>query len=426
MKTKIVAVLLSGCLTAGLAGTVTVQAKEKKVTKEEGEQITLELMDGTSETQYQEWEEEIIARFEEENPNIKIEITKVSTDSWNQTVMTRFASGDAPDLFTFTENDVADMVPSGYVMDLSESANIENYDEGMLDSLSVDGKVYALPISNDLMCVTYSKDVFEKAGITEVPKTWDAFMKVCETLKEQDIIPLVAGFADQWAVNGVGQTTYCAAVLGQDGPALADVASRKVTFAGTEQWKNTLTKISEMYPYMNEDLFGTDMNTCYDMVANGEAAMIPNISAAVNNVMSMNPDAEYGIFALPVADSEENNKMPMCPPAKGFSISESTAHKEEAMKFLEYLTSPESITVFAEKGAGIPIVKGVDTSSLTGAFKDGADMIQSGDFKLITGKSFQSSFEDAFIRDLSDFFLEGCKDVDAALEQMDTDFDNLQ
>lgn len=96
------------------------------------------------------------------------------------------------------------------------------------------------------------------------------------------------------------------------------------------------------------------------------------------------------------------------------------------MKFLEYLTSPESITVFAEKGAGIPVVKGVDTSALTGAFKDGADMIQNGDFKLITGKSFQSAFEDAFIRDLSDFFLESCEDVDATLEQLDTDFDNLQ
>ena len=82
--------------------------------------------------------------------------------------------------------------------------------------------------------------------------------------------------------------------------------------------------------------------------------------------------------------------------------------------------------LFAEKGAGIPVVKGVDTSALTGAFKDGADMIQNGDFKLITGKSFQSAFEDAFIRDLSDFFLESCEDVDATLEQLDTDFDNLQ
>ncbi len=327
MKKRYLAMLLAGCMVFGMAGCSSGGSGEE-VSNEEGEQITLEFLDGTTEEQYQAWETEMIEAFEEENPNIKIEVQKVSADSFNQTVMTRFASGDAPDILTFTENDITDMVPSGYIMDLSDSANIENYDEGMLDSLSLDGKVYALPIANDFMCVTYSKDVFEAAGITEVPKTWDEFMDVCATLQENGVTPLVAGFADQWAVNGVGQTVYCAAVLGSDGPALADMVDRTNTFAGTEQWQDAFQKISEMYPYMNEDLFGTDMNTCYDMVANGEAAMIPNISSAVTNVMAMNPDGNYGIFALPVSDNADENLMPMCPPASGFAISEDCEHKE--------------------------------------------------------------------------------------------------
>lgn len=234
MKKRYLAMLLAGCMMFGMAGCSSGGSGEE-VSNEEGEQITLEFLDGTTEEQYQAWETEMIEAFEEGNPNIKIEVQKVSTDSFNQTVMTRFASGDAPDILTFTENDITDMVPSGYIMDLSDSANIENYDEGMLDSLSLDGKVYALPIANDFMCVTYSKDVFEAAGITEVPKTWDEFMDVCATLQENGVTPLVAGFADQWAVNGVGQTVYCAAVLGSDGPALADMVDRTNTFAGTEQ-----------------------------------------------------------------------------------------------------------------------------------------------------------------------------------------------
>lgn len=425
MKKRYLAMLLAGCMVFGMAGCSSGGSGEE-VSNEEGEQITLEFLDGTTEEQYQAWETEMIEAFEEENPNIKIEVQKVSADSFNQAVMTRFASGDAPDILTFTENDITDMVPSGYIMDLSDSANIENYDEGMLDSLSLDGKVYALPIANDFMCVTYSKDVFEAAGITEVPKTWDEFMDVCATLQENGVTPLVAGFADQWTVNGVGQTVYCAAVLGSDGPALADMVDRTNTFAGTEQWQDAFQKISEMYPYMNEDLFGTDMNTCYDMVANGEAAMIPNISSAVTNVMAMNPDGNYGIFALPVSDNADENLMPMCPPASGFAINEDCEHKEEALKFIEYLTSPESATKYAEYGAGILIVKGVDTTSLEGAFKDGADLISNSQVKLISSKSFPSANEDAFIKDLSDFFLDGCQDVDGVLTQLDTDFDNLQ
>ena len=176
MKKRYLAMLLAGCMVFGMAGCSSGGSGEE-VSNEEGEQITLEFLDGTTEEQYQAWETEMIEAFEEENPNIKIEVQKVSADSFNQTVMTRFASGDAPDILTFTENDITDIVPSGYIMDLSDSANIENYDEGMLDSLSLDGKVYALPIANDFMCVTYSKDVFEAAGITEVPKTWDEFIQ---------------------------------------------------------------------------------------------------------------------------------------------------------------------------------------------------------------------------------------------------------
>ncbi len=115
--------------------------------------------------------------------------------------------------------------------------------------------------------------------------------------------------------------------------------------------------------------------------------------------------------------------MPAC---KWFRDQRGLRAQGRALKFIEYLTSPESATKYAEYGAGIPIVKGVDTTSLEGAFKDGADLISNSQVKLISSKSFPSANEDAFIKDLSDFFLDGCQDVDGVLTQLDTDFDNLQ
>ena len=67
----------------------------------------------------------------------------------------------------------------------------------------------------------------------------------------------------------------------------------------------------------------------------------------------------------------------------------------------------------------------MDTSNLTGAFKDAADIMNSGEVKVISSKSFPSANEDAFINDVSEFFLDGCEDVEGALEILDTDFDNL-
>lgn len=432
MKNKLLAAMLIGTLTLGITacggdgyGDSDESIPSEDVSSEEEGQITLEFINGSAEEQYVAWLDEVIENFESENPNIKIDIQKTSIDSFNQTVMTRFAAGDVPDLFSFSGNDMDDMVPSGYIQELSGSENLENYAEGMLDTFTKDGKVYALPIANDFMCVTYNKEAFEKAGIKDVPKTWDAFLDACEKLKAKDIVPIASGFSEQWVVNGTSQTIYCAEVLANDGPKLSEMVDRSSRFADTEQWKGAFTIMQDIYPYMNADPFGTDQNTCYSMLANGEAGMILNGTWTVTNATAMNPDAEFGIFALPISNDADANLMPMCPPESAVAVAAESPHKEEAVRFLEYMMSPESASLYAEKGAGIPIVKGVDTSNLEGAFKDAADIMNSGEVKLISSKSFPSANEDAFIKDVSAFFLDGCKDVDAALQTLDTDFDNL-
>lgn len=426
-------VFILACLFLGVTACGNSNTKESDVetteagdiTNIEGEQITLEFINGSTEEQYVAWLDEMIAGFEAENPNITIEIQRVSIDSFNQTVMTRFAAGDVPDLLTFSENDMTDMVQEGYIQEITNSASVANYAEGMLDSFTSEGKVYALPISNDFMCVTYNKAVFNKAGITEVPTTWSEFLDVCKSLQEQKLLPIASGFSDQWVVNGTSQTVYCAAVLGSDGPELASMVDRTNKFQETGQWRDFFTKLQEMYTYMNADPFGTDQNTCYSMLANGEAAMILNGTWTVTNVMAMNPDGDYGIFGLPVSENAEDNKMPMCPPSSAIAVSAGSTHKEEALKFLEYLTTPESAAVYAEKGAGIPIIQGVDTSGLTGALKDAVDIMNNGNVRIISSKSFPSANEDVFINNVSSFFLDGCADIDAALSSLDTDFDNL-
>ncbi|MDO4276192.1 MAG: extracellular solute-binding protein [Eubacteriales bacterium] len=431
MKRKAITLMLAGVMAVSTVsyGTTVWAAedsvKDNEVSNAEDEQITLEFINGSAEEQYVAWLDEVIAGFEEENPNIKIEIQKTSIDSFNQTVMTRFAAGDVPDLFSFSANDMDDMVPSGYVLDLSASANMENYSDGMLDTFTKDGKTYALPIANDFMCVTYNKSAFEAAGIDKVPETWSEFLDACKKLQEADIVPIASGFSEQWVVNGTSQTVYCAQVLGNDGPTLASMVDRTNKFAETEQWKGFFTKLQDIYPYMNTDPFGTDQNTCYSLLANAEAGMILNGTWTVTNATAMNPEAELGIFALPISDNAEDNVMPMCPPESAVAVAAESSHAEEAVKFLEYMMSPESASLYAEKGAGIPIIKGVDTSNLTGAFKDAADIMNSGEVKVISSKSFPSANEDAFINDVSEFFLDGCEDTDAALETLDTDFDNL-
>ncbi|MCI8995825.1 MAG: extracellular solute-binding protein [Lachnospiraceae bacterium] len=60
--------------------------------------------------------------------------------------------------------------------------------QGLQEFLREDGSMYMIPSSGmQLTGIYYNKELFEKAGIGEFPKTWDAFWEACEKLKENNI-----------------------------------------------------------------------------------------------------------------------------------------------------------------------------------------------------------------------------------------------
>ena len=48
----------------------------------------------------------------------------------------------------------------------------------------------------------YRKDLFEKAGITGEPKTWDEFLDACKKLKAAGIAPIAVAGRDAWTLAG--------------------------------------------------------------------------------------------------------------------------------------------------------------------------------------------------------------------------------
>jgi N-acetylglucosamine transport system substrate-binding protein len=54
----------------------------------------------------------------------------------------------------------------------------------------VQGKTYSLPIAGTSAGLMYNQKLFEQSGWNQNPKTWDEFMKLCETIKAKGIIPV--------------------------------------------------------------------------------------------------------------------------------------------------------------------------------------------------------------------------------------------
>lgn len=392
----------------------------------EEEQITLNLMNHSLEEATINWEDEVIAQFEADHPDINVEIQRMSYDDYMQTLQTKFASDDAPDLYQLETANIPKYVENGYAADLSGASFLERYNLDDLAMLSLDGKVYGVSLSTGTMCVTYNKNVFEELGITEVPKTMAEFYDLCDTIKAAGITPLANGYQETWCVMADLQADYIASILTKDPESINNLVNRSVKFTDSEDWRGVFERIGKRYQYMQDDAFGTDWNTACTMFANGEAAMISNGSWTTNNIKVMNPDVECGVFALPSSDNADDAKLAIQPMTEGWTVNAGSPNIEAAMEFLDYYTSLEVAKSYAETTDSMVVVKNVEVEG-TGALAELMNIINTGGSASLgpVGHNFPNEFRVAIETETSQFLLDGGTDVDGVLKRLDAEFDRI-
>ena len=106
------------------------------------------------------------------------------------------ASGDLPDVFNLMNGPIAEeMISDNKLVNMTEALQAEGkYDEmnqAVRDFFTAkDGNVYMLPSGRVAEFFAYRKPLFEKYGLS-VPTTWEEFLQVCETLRDNGEVPYV-------------------------------------------------------------------------------------------------------------------------------------------------------------------------------------------------------------------------------------------
>ncbi len=144
-----------------------------------------------------EIETRYIEEFEAANPGIKIERVVNSSSKMPELLLTAFAANQGPHIFNTQIEDEYAYIVYGRVapVDLG-AAGYASYDElrdtyipKVLDPVSVDGKIYGLPLELTNWCPFVNKNVFRSAGLDpdkDYPKTWEEMMSVSEKLVIRD------------------------------------------------------------------------------------------------------------------------------------------------------------------------------------------------------------------------------------------------
>ncbi|MFJ6216008.1 extracellular solute-binding protein [Streptomyces sp. NPDC092296] len=132
---------------------------------------------------------ELIAKFEQQYPKIKVNYQNIPFADIEQKFKATAQSGKgAPDVMRADVGLIPEYASLSYLAPLDGTAALtktEDFLPGPLHTTQYNSKSYGVPSVTDTLGLLYNKDLFKKAGIAAPPKTWDEFKQDSAQIKEK-------------------------------------------------------------------------------------------------------------------------------------------------------------------------------------------------------------------------------------------------
>ena len=312
--------------------------------------------------------EKIMPKFKQAHPNIEVKFRAVyeSYEDGTNTILREATAGTLPDVTMQGLNRQAILVEKGIAKSLEPFIAKESdftkdgYHKAMLDLGTFNGEVYGLPFSVSLPVGYYNMDLLKKAGISELPKTWDETIAACKAMKEAGVPnPMF------WGWNITGNWFAQALMWSQDEPTIKDAKFNMDGEAG-------LTALSTMNRLFREcEMKNLEWKEALASFSSGDIGMMFWSTSALGAV-----ERSQGNFALktgpfPGLDSAGPKGLP----AGGNSamlVSQSDDPKvlDAAWKWLKFITSGEGAADVARTTGYMPPNKAANEIILADFYKE--------------------------------------------------------
>ena len=192
-------------------------------------------------------------------------------------LQTRMMGGDAPESFQIHLGHelIDNHVIAGRMEPLDELYASEGWDKvfpkGLIDIASYQGKPWSVPVNiHRANVLWYNKQMFADVGVTDAPKTWDAFFDIGEKLKAkgQPLIGVAESSPGFWAHV---TETILISQLGADG--------YRGLFTGATKWDDprvaeALNISAKALDYANKDFTSVSWGDINDLMVGGKVACI--------------------------------------------------------------------------------------------------------------------------------------------------------
>ncbi len=121
--------------------------------------------------------ESIVAQFEKNNPEWKVNITDLTWSDGHQKIVVAFGAGNPPDLLELGSDWIAEFTAAGALGELhTDTTNMLMTKPGVWQN-----RLYALPWFLDTRVIYYNKSLLDRAGCS-IPSNWEQLLSVCQKI----------------------------------------------------------------------------------------------------------------------------------------------------------------------------------------------------------------------------------------------------
>ncbi|MFD9005592.1 extracellular solute-binding protein [Streptomyces sp. NPDC059582] len=294
----------------------------------------------------------LVKEFEAANKNIKVKYVNVPFDQAQNKFDTAAGASGAPDILRSEVGWTPAFAKKGYFLPLDGTealADQAKFKSNLITQAQYDGKTYGVPLVTDTLALVYNKQLFQKAGIAEAPKTWDDLKKDAATIKAK------TGVDGYW---GSTQAYYAQSFLYGEGTDTVDADGKKITVNSDAAKKayGTWQGLFAGKGLHKADTTADAYAHIQDAFVNGKVAAIVQGPWEITNFYkgsAFSDKSNLGIATVPAGSTGKAGA-----PTGGHNLSvyagSDKAHQEASLKFVNFMTSAKSQASIALKNSTLP------------------------------------------------------------------------
>lgn len=296
-----------------------------------------------------------VEMFENQNSGIKVELSAVTWDTIENTIKTKIAANDHPDIaFAWPGAFTQQFVAMDEVMELTDAVNsdaewiVSILENPLRFGENEEGKIYNLPFRGTYFTMFYNKDLFDKFSIS-VPTNVSEFNEVLADLHQNGVLPIAASgspampgyLSDYLDINGF---------LNANGD--LDAFSRGEIPKNSQESEQAITQFKDWYDkgYLDKNLLTITAGQAHEQFFSGKAAILGANNNELQTIVE-GVDFKMGVFPLPLDNGDGYSYGSM----DGFIVMKKTKHPEEALKLAKFLTSDEVQTMWAQETGSVMV-----------------------------------------------------------------------